>query len=114
MVVVLIALAVGVALLFASSPSETASLGELLDVAVTQVVLGPAVLAVVLVVVHRFLTRDAENTSVSRSILAGAALGALLGGLWSLAVPWGIGVALLGALSGAIYGTIVGLLSGRR
>lgn len=116
LLVVLPVLVLAVFVAFWSYPGEDMPDMNLLINSLLLVLLGPSVLALILVWIHAPLTRRVERQlplgRTAASAVVGAGLGFALGLLWSLAVYWGIGVGLQGLGAGLLYGILVSWIGG--
>jgi len=101
-----------IALAFSLDPQETAPFVDLLDAALVQIVLGPSAFGILMIPLHYWLSRQIQLRwrlhYRTASVVAGALLGFMIGGLWSTALPWStLGVGFIGMAMGVIYGVLV-------
>ncbi|MGH7537144.1 MAG: hypothetical protein ACREMF_00795 [Gemmatimonadales bacterium] len=114
MFLVLLALAVGLTVYGRRDPRETYSFAQLFEFVVTELVVGPSVLAFLLVLAHDSLSMRLQVrsglTPLTVGVSVGGGLGFLLGAFWGV-LSWGANVALLGLVVGGVYGLLVVVLA---
>lgn len=91
-----------------STPREPFT--HVLEGVATQIVLGPSLLAALVVAIHPTVTRRLFRTRSSAgrwpSVLSGAVLGLVAGLVWQLVVPFGLIALVVGTLGGAAFGIL--------
>lgn len=114
MFVVLLGLVITLSIYGSVDPRETYSFAQLFEFVATELVLGPSVLAILLVLAHDSMAMRRQRrrgwSPLTASVLTGLGLGLLLGSFWGL-FTWGPSLVLLGLVVGGVYGWLVAVFA---